>query len=280
MNKQYYKFHYNNKEFDFYRPRVMAIFNLTPDSFFDGGKFYSADVVLREAEQKLKEGAYILDLGAASTRPGAEIIEEEAEWKRLEPTLKALRLRFPEARISVDTFRASVARKSLECGADMINDVSGLELDPAMIDVLVKFRCPYVLMHSRGTPQTMSSLTHYDNVLEEVYNSLEQKIKHLRNSGVESILVDPGFGFAKNISQNFHLLKNLNTFTGLGYPVLVGLSRKSMIYKTLHTSPVGALNGTTALHAWALQNGASVLRVHDVKEAMEVIQLWEAYEKS
>lgn len=256
----------------------MAIMNLTPDSFYDGGKYANFSVLMREAEQKLEQGAYILDLGAQSTRPGAPMISAEEEWKRLEKPLSEIRKRFPECILSVDTFHALTARRSLECGADMINDVSGLKWDPDLMQVIEDFKCPYVLMHSKGTPDRMQLECQYENVAEDVNLYFKKQLEILQGMGIKHIILDPGFGFAKNTLQNFSLLKNLNIFTQHGSPVLVGLSRKSMIYKTLNTTPIAALNGTTALNMLALTKGAGILRVHDVKEAKETIELWKAYE--
>ncbi len=255
----------------------MAIMNLTPDSFYDGGKYANFSVLMREAEQKLELGAYILDLGAQSTRPGASMISAEEEWKRLEKPLMEIRKRFPEAIISVDTFHSTTARRSLECGADMINDVSGFKWDPKLMQVIAEFKCPYILMHSKGTPDIMQTQCQYENAAEEVNHYFKKQTEVLLSKGIKYIILDPGFGFAKNIMQNFSLLKNLDIFTLHGFPVLVGLSRKSMIYKTLNTTPLGALNGTTALNMLALTKGAGILRVHDVKEAKETIELWNAY---
>lgn len=258
----------------------MAILNLTPDSFYDGGKYANFSVLMREVEQKLEQGAYILDLGAQSTRPGAFLISPEEEWQRLEKPLMEIRKSFPNTIISIDTYHSQTARWSLECGADMINDVSGFKWDPDLIQVIINFKCPYVLMHSKGTPDVMQTECQYENITLEVYQYFEHRIKMLQSKGIQNIILDPGFGFAKNVNQNFSLLKNLDNFTKLGLPLLVGLSRKSMIYKTLNTTPIGALNGTTALNMLALLKGAKILRVHDVKEAKETIELWKAYERA
>jgi dihydropteroate synthase len=275
-----YKFRYNNKEFDFHEPRIMAIINLTPDSFYDGGKYANFSVLMREVEQKLEQGAYILDLGAQSTRPGAVMKSAEEEWQRLEKPLSEIRKRFPEIIISIDTFNALTARRSLEYGADMINDVSGMKWDPDLLRVIEDYKCPYVLMHSKGTPDVMQSESRYENVTEEINLYFINQTAMLKSKGIPNIILDPGFGFAKNISQNFSLLKNLDIFTKHGFPVLAGLSRKSMIFKTLNTTPIAALNGTTALNMLALTKGAKILRVHDVKEAKETIELWKAYESA
>lgn len=275
-----YKFFYNNKEFDFHEPRIMAIMNLTPDSFYDGGRYSSLTILLKDAEKKTEAGAYILDLGAQSTRPGAQKISAEQEWERLKNPLSVLRKEFPYVRISVDTFYAQTARWALEHGADMINDVSGFQWDNHLLHVLKDFKCPYVLTHSRGTPDIMMHQNTYHNLLSEMDDYFFEKIQILLRNGISNIILDPGFGFAKNIQQNFLILKNLHRFKKHGFPLMAGISRKSMVYKTLHATPTAALNGTTALHFPLLMNGASILRVHDVKEAMEILILWKQYENA
>lgn len=228
---------------------------------------------LRQAENMLKEGAAFLDVGGCSTRPGANDVSEEQEMSRVIPAIQSLKQHFPKAYLSVDTFRSKVAQAAVDEGATMINDVLGG--DENMIEVVVKNKIPFVCMHSRGTPQTMSSLTDYKDVLEEVMNYFHQKISWLRERGVVDVVIDPGLGFAKNREQNFLLLKNLERFQLFDCPVMVGLSRKSMIWKTLQQSPEDALNGTTVLNTVALLKGASILRVHDVKEAIEAVSLIE-----
>lgn len=255
-------------------PVVMGILNLTPDSFYDGGKTTQSSAVLKRAELLLDQGAAILDLGAVSSRPGADFIELHEERSRLLPHLKAVRREFPEALISVDTWRSEIAGESADEGASIINDISGGQIDPQIVDVAIGNGMPYVLMHMPGTPQTMQSHARYDNVTLKVMQSIHERLQAYRLKGLHDIIIDPGFGFGKSVSDNFRLLTGLNTFKHLGAPVLAGLSRKSMIHRTLQSSPEEALNGTTALNMIALMNGASILRVHDVREARECIQLY------
>lgn len=259
---------------DLDRPLVMGILNVTPDSFFDGGKFIDDSSILRQAEKMLNNGASVIDIGGYSSRPGADDVPVEAELRRTVNAIKLIRNEFSKCLLSVDTFRSSVALRAVEEGADMVNDISGGELDPHMFATLAKLRVPYICMHMRGTPQTMASLTAYENLIKEVINVFHRKIAGLHALGVQDIIIDPGFGFAKTSAQNFELLNNLNLLKIVGKPMCVGLSRKSMIWRTLHTTPEAALNGTTALNMAALLKGASILRVHDVKEAKEVIELF------
>ena len=262
------------KLIDLRQPHVMGILNITPDSFYDGGKYHQSEQkILSRAEQMLQEGATILDVGGYSSRPGATDITVEEEKLRVVSAIELITKQLPEANISVDTFRAAVAEEALGAGACMVNDISGGGLDPKMFDVIARYHVPYVLMHMRGTPQTMKQLTDYENIIVELLDYFQRKVAQLRKHNVADIILDPGFGFAKTIDQNYFLLKNLKAFQELGLPVLVGLSRKSMIYKRLGTSSGEALNGTTALNTIALMQGATILRVHDVKEAREAIQL-------
>ncbi len=256
-------------------PWIMGILNMTPDSFFERSRQKNIDELLKNAEKMLSQGAHILDIGGYSTRPKANEVSLQEELQRVIPAIEAVRSKFPECLISIDTFRSEVAQKAVECGADIINDISGGSLDEKMFDTVASLQVPYILMHSRGTPQTMSQMCHYENILLEILHFFEQKIKKLRILGVKDIIADVGFGFAKNIDQNFFLLKNLSYFQILQVPLLVGISRKSMIYKTLSISPYEALNGTTALNMFALTQGANILRVHDVKEAKETILLYQ-----
>lgn len=259
---------------DLTQPRVMGILNVTPDSFYEGSRQHGEKELLLQAEKMLAEGADILDIGGYSSRPGATDISEEEEWQRVGMAVKLLVKHFPEAPLSVDTFRADVARKAVLEGAALINDISGGELDPAMFDTIARLQVPYILMHMRGTPQNMKELNHYDNLLHEIFDYFAAKLNKLRALGVHDIVIDPGFGFAKNIAQNYELLQNIGYFSALGVPVLVGLSRKSLIYKKLNISPAEALNGTTVLNTIGLMQGASILRVHDVKEAVEAVKLF------
>lgn len=253
----------------------MGILNLTPDSFFDGGRYNSLSDALQQTQKMLAEGADIIDVGGYSTRPKATEITEEEEIKRVIPIIEAIRQYFPDCLLSVDTFRANVAKKAIEAGANIINDISGGQLDERMFEVVAQMQVPYVLMHSRGNPQTMSQLCHYENIFLEILHFFEQRIEKLTILGVKDIILDVGFGFAKNIEQNFLLLKHLSYFQILERPMLVGVSRKSMIYKTLGVEPTQALNGTTALNMFALEQGAKILRVHDVAAAKETLTLWQ-----
>lgn len=252
----------------------MGVLNITPDSFFDGGRNNSVDKALEQARNMLEAGAAILDVGAVSTRPGAAEVGEEEELSRLLPVVKALVAEFPDCIISVDTYRARVAEEAISAGAAIINDISGGELDPAMFETVARLGVPYVLMHMQGTPQTMQQNPQYTNVAAEVLLYLSQKLNVLRGLGVTDIMVDPGFGFGKTTEQNYQLLNNLSDIVMLGYPVLVGVSRKAMINKVLGTSPATALNGTTVVNTLALDRGAAILRVHDVKEAVEATKIY------
>ncbi|MEM9671609.1 MAG: dihydropteroate synthase [Bacteroidota bacterium] len=262
------------KLIDLSRPHVMGILNVTPDSFYDGGKHTGSDhKILTQVEKMLLEGATIVDIGGYSSRPGAVNITVEEEKLRVIATILLVAKHFPEANLSVDTFRAEVAEEALQAGARMINDISGGELDNCMFDVVAQYQVPYVLMHMRGTPQNMKELTDYDNIVVDILDCFQRKVAELRSRGVIDIILDLGFGFAKTIDQNYILLRNFSAFQALGLPLLAGLSRKSMIYRRLNVSAEGALNGTSVLNTAALLQGASLLRVHDVKEAVEAIQL-------
>ncbi|MCS6967373.1 MAG: dihydropteroate synthase [Cytophagales bacterium] len=254
-------------------PKVMGIINATPDSFYAGSRVLSVDKALEQVEQMLAEGASFIDVGGYSTRPGAQEVPLEEELRRVVPIVSAIAKRFPEAIISIDTFRASVARAAIQEGAHMINDVSGGQADEQIFAVAGQLKVPYVLMHLRGNPQTMQQLTHYQNIFTELMNFFQQRILQLHAAGCHDIVLDPGFGFAKTVEQNYTLLKNLAVFSNLGKPILVGLSRKSMIWKKLGNSPQEALNGTTVLNTMAILQGAHILRVHDVRPAVEIISL-------
>jgi dihydropteroate synthase len=254
----------------------MGILNLTPDSFFEGSRVPDKENSwLYEAEKKIKEGADFLDLGGYSTRPGAAHISVEDEINRVLPALKAIKKHFPDTLLSIDTFRAEVADAAVAEGADLINDISAGNLDEDMLPLVAKLGVPYIAMHLKGTPQTMQSETDYKELLPEILSYFSAKIEQFKKLGIKDVIIDPGFGFAKTREQNFEVLRNLKSFQQLGLPMLAGLSRKSMIYKTLETSAEEALNGTTALNMFALTQGANILRVHDVKEAKETIQLFE-----
>ncbi|SRX54048.1 Dihydropteroate synthase [Aequorivita sp. CIP111184] len=256
-------------------PKVMGIINVTPDSFYDGGKTFAKKDILKQAEKMLSEGATFLDIGGYSSRPGADEISEKEEIRRVVEAIKSILKKFPETIISIDTFRSEVAKKAVEAGAAIINDVSGGTLDAEMFKTVGKLNVPYILMHMRGTPKTMTKLNDYKNVTVDVLKDLSEKIARARAEGINDIIADPGFGFAKKREQSFQLLNNLELFQNLDVPILVGVSRKSMIYKTLETSAENALNGTTSLNTIALLKGASILRVHDVKEAVECVKLFE-----
>ncbi|SDX19575.1 dihydropteroate synthase [Aequorivita viscosa] len=256
-------------------PKVMGIINITPDSFYDGGKSFSEKNILNQAEKMLSDGATFLDIGGYSTRPNAEEISESEETKRVVNAIELVLKKFPQTLISIDTFRSDVAKKSIETGAVLVNDVSGGTLDSHMFSTVAELKVPYVLMHMRGTPKTMSKLTDYNNVTVDVLKDLSGKIANAHAAGINDIIVDPGFGFAKTREQNFELMGNLELFENLDVPVLVGISRKSFIQKTLGIDAASALNGTSSLNTVALVKGAKILRVHDVKEAVECVKLIE-----
>lgn len=252
----------------------MGILNVTPDSFYSGSRSFDAKAIGLRIDEMIAEGVDIIDLGAYSSRPGADEVSPQEEMNRLEMGMELLRKKSVTAPISIDTFRADVAKFAIESlGADIINDISAGLLDDAMIDTIARLKVPYIAMHMRGTPSTMSSLTNYNDITADVIYELSERINRLTLAGVNDIIIDPGFGFAKTLEQNYELLRNLELLHELGYPLLVGISRKSMIYKALDTTPQDALNGTTVLNTMALQAGAAILRVHDVKAAHEAIKL-------
>jgi len=258
------------------QPKVMGILNFSPDSFFEGSRIATDEKsALQRVEKMLEEGADILDVGGYSSRPHAEHIPVEEEIKRVVSAIAAIKKTFGEVIISIDTFRAAVAQAAVEMGAAMVNDISAGNLDEAMLPTVAKLGVPYLAMHMKGNPQTMQEQTDYRDLIPDILNYFASKIEQFHKFGIRDILVDPGFGFAKTQEQNFDLLRNLRSFKQLGFPVVVGVSRKSMIYKTLNLSSSEALNGTTALHMYALIQGAQILRVHDVKEAKETIQLFQ-----
>ena len=261
---------------DLKKPKVMGVLNVTPDSFYDGGRYKDEVSILRQTEKLLGEGAAFIDLGAYSSRPNAADISEEEELRRILPVVDLLLNNFPDIYLSIDTFRSKVARSCLENGAAMINDISAGNLDSGMMATISEFKVPYIMMHMKGNPQNMVQKATYNKLLEEVLHYLSEKVALAKSFGINDIILDPGFGFSKNTFQNFSLLRNLHLFKTFGLPVLVGLSRKSMICKTLGNKPSEALNGTTVLNTYALTKGANILRVHDVKEAMECIELLEA----
>jgi dihydropteroate synthase len=256
-------------------PKVMGIINVTPDSFYANSRQESMNSILEQAEKMLNDGATFIDVGGYSSRPNSSDVSEEEELARVVPAIQAILKQFPKAVLSVDTFRSSVARQAVEAGAMMVNDISGGELDKKMFSTVAELKVPYLLMHMRGTPQTMTQHTQYEDLIKEVMDYFHPKIYQLCSLGVKDCIVDVGFGFSKTVEQNFQLLDALSYYQMLGKPLLVGISRKSMIWRSLNTNAEGALNGTTALHVVALQKGASILRVHDVKEAVEIVQLME-----
>jgi dihydropteroate synthase len=267
----------NGKTLSLKKPVVMGILNLTPDSFYDGGSLPSEKELLIKAEKHIKEGAGILDIGAVSTKPNADEVSEQEELLRLLPALKILRHTFPGIFISVDTYRSHVANASAGEGADIINDISGGMFDEKMFEVIGKLNLPYVLMHIQGTPETMQQNPQYKNVVEDVFTVLSRQINKVQQNGIKQLIIDVGFGFGKTLKHNYELLAGLSKFKDLEFPLLVGVSRKGMIHKALGITPPEALNGTTVINTLALLSGASLLRVHDVKEAMQAIQLVNCY---
>ena len=258
---------------DLSTPKVMGVINLTPDSFYDGGKLTSEKEILLQANKMLQEGATFLDLGAYSSRPGAQFVSEKEEIHRLLPVIKILLNEFPETLLSIDTFRSNVANESIYAGASLINDISAGKLDDHMFKIIAQHQVPYVMMHMRGTPETMMQNTDYTNLTKEVIYYFSERIAKARSFGINDLIVDPGFGFSKTLDQNYELFNDLELFRYLNVPLLIGISRKSMIQKKIKTTAADSLNGTTALHAIAIQKGVSILRVHDAKEAFETINL-------
>lgn len=267
----------NGKILSLEKPVVMGILNITADSFYDGGKFSSDKAAIEQVSKMLEEGASIIDIGASSSKPGSVAIDEKEEIQKIENILKLLVKEFPTSIFSVDTFRASVAETALANGAGIINDISGGEMDARMFPFIAKEKVPYIMMHMQNTPKTMQDAPQYKNVVSEVFEYFEQRLNQLKSLGASDIIIDLGFGFGKTMEHNYSLLKNLSLFKKFELPILAGLSRKSMINKPLNISPKQALNGTTVLNTLALMNGANILRVHDVKEAMEAIKLVEYY---
>jgi dihydropteroate synthase len=257
----------------FDKPLIMGILNVTEDSFFDGGKHNTEKQWLLHIEKMLLEGADIIDIGAASTRPGAKLISKADELSIIERVLKSVRKEYPEIIISIDTYYANVAKYSIENGADIINDISGGEIDNEMFRTIADLKVPYILMHMKGTPENMNQFTHYNNIIQEMILYFSEKVNKLKLLGVNDIIIDPGFGFSKTLDDNYKLMNQLEVFHFLELPVLVGISRKSMINKVLETNATEALNGTTVLNTIALQKGANILRVHDVKEAVETLKI-------
>lgn len=262
------------------RPLVMGILNITPDSFYDGGKYMSEVALIKRIDQIMEEGAGIIDIGAYSTRPGAAFVDEKEELGRLSWGVELVRKYYPRAIISIDTFRAKVAEEIISCqGPVIVNDISGGTMDDRMFGCVARLGVPYILMHIQGTPRNMQANPRYDDVVADVRKFFTDRISHLNEIGFDNIILDPGFGFGKTLAHNYELMDKTDTYTSLGYPVLVGVSRKSMIYKLLGNTPEKALNGTTVLNTIALLKGASILRVHDVRAAAEAIRIVEQFQK-
>lgn len=263
---------------DLRQPCLMGVLNVTPDSFYDGGRFKSPDRALAQVEQMLREGADMVDIGGMSSRPGAELIGPEQELSRIAPVVREVVRRFPDLILSVDTIYGRTVEELAPMGIGLVNDISAGRVDDGLIEAVVRHKLPYVLMHMQGKPRDMQKQPRYENVSLEVLDFFIDRVGELRRRGVGDIILDPGFGFGKSLEHNYTLLKKMHVFGILDLPIMAGISRKSMIYKLLHTDPQGALNGTTALHMVALQQGARILRVHDVKPAAEVIKLWQQLE--
>ncbi len=272
-----YTLNCNGRLFIIDRPVVMGIINTTPDSFYSGGRDGDIRDILHKADRMLQEGAGILDIGGLSTRPGSAAVTEREETDRVVPAISMIKKYFPQAFISVDTYRSGVARAAFESGADMVNDISAGNMDRNMIPVVAGLNIPYIAMHMQGTPATMQDAPRYENVALEVLQCCADKLLECRNAGIKDVITDPGFGFGKSLEQNYTLLKRLHTFSVLDTPLLAGVSRKSMLYKYLHITPEEALNATSVVNAWALEQGVHILRVHDVREARQVVTLWEMY---
>lgn len=271
----------NQKEHVFSEPVIMGILNITPDSFYDGGKYYSEKELLSHVEKMISDGATIIDIGAISTRPGAASISEDQELEKIVKTLQLIVPHFPDVLLSVDTYRSQIAKAAIDHGVHIINDISGGTFDDKMFNLIAEYRLPYIIMHIQGTPKNMQKNPQYKNIVEEIELFFQHQITKLNQLGVTTnIILDPGFGFGKTLEHNYKLLKHLGSFEAMGYPVLAGVSRKSMINAVLKSNPQKALNGSTVLNTIALLNGANILRVHDVKEAMEAINLVEFYNHS
>jgi dihydropteroate synthase len=255
-------------------PKVMGILNVTPNSFFDGGKYKNESDILSQVRKMISDGATFIDIGAYSSKPNAEFVSEKEELSRIIPVIQLILKHFPEVLLSIDTFRSAVAKAGVENGAAMINDISAGMLDEKMFDVIAHYNVPYIMMHMRGTPQTMQTLTDYKDIVKELLFYFSERVHKARSFGINDLIVDPGFGFAKTIEQNYEVMQKMELFKVLELPILVGISRKSMVYKPLNMNVEGALNGTTVLNTISLTKGANILRVHDVKEAMESVVLF------
>ncbi len=259
---------------DLSTPKVMGILNITPNSFYDGGKFVEEKDILLQVKKIISEGATFIDIGAYSSKPKAEYVSEENELKRIVPIVNLILKHFPKTLISIDTFRSEVARICIENGVSIINDISAGSVDEKMMETVAKYNAPYIMMHKRGTPETMQTMTNYENIVKELLFYFSEKVALARSFGINDLIIDPGFGFAKTLDQNYEILQKLELFELLELPLLIGISRKSMIYNLLKCTPEEALNGTTVLNTIALTKGTKILRVHDVKEAMESVMIF------
>ena len=277
MNKTYKKTSYslncNGVLLNLDTPKIMGILNVTPDSFYDGGRFNATDTALQRVEKMLEDGADIIDVGGMSSRPGAPIIPVEDELKRVIPIIEEIKKHFPETIISIDTLQSKVAREAIAVGASIINDISAGTIDPKIFEVAAELNVPYILMHMQGKPKSMQDSPTYENICLDLIDFFQEKLNHLKKIGINDLIIDVGFGFGKTVEHNYQLLDNLNEFKILDKPMLVGVSRKSMIWKVLKSNPEQALNGTTVVHTLALLKGANILRVHDIKEAKECIKI-------
>ncbi|NRS88347.1 dihydropteroate synthase [Flavobacterium sp. 7E] len=260
-------------------PKVMGILNTTPDSFFDGGNYSNENAILNQVEKMIADGATFIDVGAYSSKPNANFVSEAEELERIVPVVKLILKHFPNVLLSIDTFRGAVAAACLENGAALINDISAGHLDETMLEVIAKYKVPYIMMHMRGTPQTMQQLTNYDDIVKEMLFYFSERVRKARSLGINDLIIDPGFGFAKTVEQNYEIVQKLGLFKMLELPILVGVSRKSMIQKVLGVTASEALNGTTVLNTIAITKGAAILRVHDVKEAVECVKLYNQINK-
>jgi len=279
MLHQQYTLNCKGKLLDLSQPIIMGILNTTPDSFYDGGKYLSDTRILEKATKMLEEGAQIIDIGGMSSRPGADLIDVQEELDRVLPAIETIIKHYPDTVISIDTIRSAVAKQAVSSGACIINDISAGKFDDQLFRTVAQLKVPYILMHMQGQPKNMQTNPNYKDIALEVLDFMIEKVGQLRALGVKDICIDPGFGFGKSLEHNYQLLKKMHIFKILELPILCGLSRKSMIYKLLNTTPDKALNGTSALHMVALQEGAKILRVHDVQEAFEVVQLWQTLDK-
>ena len=267
------KIEVKNTSLDLSTPKIMGIINMTDDSFYDGGTNYNSNKTLKKVTKFIKEGADIIDIGGYSSRPGAKNISIKEEWKRIKDIIPIVNKNFPKTIISVDTFRSEIAKRAIENGAHIINDISGGSIDKCLFDTVASLKTPYILTHIKGNPENMQENPNYNSVINEITEYFQKKIKTLKSKGINNIIIDPGFGFGKSLQHNYEILNNLNKFKKFNLPILVGVSRKSMIYRLLKTNPKEALNGTTIVNTLCLLGGANILRVHDVKEAKECIKI-------